>query len=238
VEAPRNVTPRLLQRLRAALRTAADPARAAAMQSYMKSEMPYWGVPAPRLRAICRELFASYPFESVARWRADVLSLWRSAKRREERYAALALAGHRKARAFQTLEALPMYEELIVSGAWWDFVDVLASHQIGKLLELYPREMRRTLRAWSRGDDLWKRRAAILAQLRCRDATDTQLLYACIRPSLSSKEFFLRKAIGWALRELAKYQPGEVLRYVEEHAHELSPLSRREALKHLLPQAG
>ena len=223
----------MIHRLRAALQAAADPVRAAPMQAYMKSEMPYWGVPAPRLRALCRELFTSYPFTDAARWRADVLTIWRSAQRREERHAAIALAGHRKARAFQTLEALPMYEEMIVSGAWWDFVDVLASHFIGKLLELHPREMRRTLRAWSRGDDLWKRRAAILAQLGFREATDTKLLYACIRPSLSSPEFFLRKAIGWALRQLARYQPDEVLRYVEEHADRLSPLSRREALKHL-----
>lgn len=229
------VTARLLPRLRAALQAAADPTRAAAMQAYMKSEMPYWGVPAPRVRALCSELFASYSFEDAARWRADVLAIWRSATHREERYAALALAGHARAGAFQTLEALPMYEEMIVSGAWWDFVDVLAGHQIGKLLQLYPREMRRTLRAWSRGDDLWKRRSAILAQLGFREATDTKLLYACIRPSLSSREFFLRKAIGWALRQLARYQPQEVLRYVEQHASELSPLSRREALKHLVP---
>jgi 3-methyladenine DNA glycosylase AlkD len=134
-----------------------------------------------------------------------VLALWRSATHREERYAALALARQRKAQAFQTLEALPLYEEMIVSGAWWDFVDELASHAIGELLERYPREMRRTLREWSRSGDLWKRRAAILAQLGFRDATDTKLLYACIRPSLSSREFFLRKAIGWALRQLARY---------------------------------
>ena len=130
---------RLPLRVRAALQAAGDPARAAAMQAYMKSEMPYWGVPAPRVRALCRELFASYPFADAARWRADVLALWRSATHREERYAALALARHGKARAFQTLEALPMYEEMIVSGAWWDFVDELASHAIGKLLQLYPR---------------------------------------------------------------------------------------------------
>ena len=228
-----HITPRLLPRLRAALKAAADPTRAAAMQAYMKSEMPYWGVSAPGVRAICRELFASYSFASAALWRADVLSLWRSAQRREERYAALALAGHRKARPLQTLEALPMYEEMVVSGAWWDFVDVLASHQIGNLLELYPREMRRTLRTWSRDDDLWKRRAAILAQLGFGAAMDTKLLFACIRPSLASSEFFLRKAIGWALRQLARYEPDEVLRYVEEHAQQLSPLSRREALKHL-----
>jgi 3-methyladenine DNA glycosylase AlkD len=227
---------RLLPRLRAALQAAGDPTRALAMQAYMKSEMPYWGVAAPRVRALCRELFASYPFEDAARWRADVLALWRSATHREERYAALELAGHRKAKAFQTLEALPMYEEMIVSGAWWDYVDELASHAIGTLLELYPRELRRTLRDWSRGDDLWRRRAAILAQLGFGEATDTKLLYACIRPSLSSREFFLRKAIGWALRQLARSQPEEVLRYVEEHADQLSPLSRREALKHLSPR--
>jgi 3-methyladenine DNA glycosylase AlkD len=203
------------------------------MQAYMKSAMPYLGVTAPELRRVCRELFAAYPFKDSESWRADVLSTWRGAAYREERYAAIALSGHRKARAFQTLDALPMYEEMIVTGAWWDYVDDLASHRIGPLLQAYPRAMRRTLLTWSRSPDLWKRRTSIICQLSFRDATDLELLYACIEPSLSSKEFFLRKAIGWALRQLAWYDPAEVLRYVKAHEHALSPLSRREALKNI-----
>jgi 3-methyladenine DNA glycosylase AlkD len=93
--------------------------------------------------------------------------------------------------------------------------------------------MRKTMLAWSRSSDLWKRRTSIICQMFFREQTDLSLLFQCIEPSLASKEFFLRKAIGWALRQLAKHDANAVLRYVDEHRAELSPLSQREALKHL-----
>lgn len=227
--------PPLLVSLRRELARVAEPARAPAMQAYMKSELPFWGVPAVKLKALCRASFAAQTFASAEDWRAAVLALWRSAERREERYAAIALSGVRAAKSFQDLDALPMYEEMIVTGAWWDYVDALAAHRIGPLLAAFPREMRKILRGWSRSPNLWRRRSAILCQLSFGKATDVALLYACIEPSLSSKEFFLQKAIGWALRQLARTEPREVLRYVNAHRAELSPLSQREALKHLAP---
>jgi 3-methyladenine DNA glycosylase AlkD len=223
----------LQQSVRRALRRAADPSRAAAMQAYMKSEMPYLGVTAPKVRGVCREVFASYAFVDAMTWRSDVLSLWRGAEHREERYAAIALAGHSKAEDFRKLDVLTMYEEMIVTGAWWDYVDDLAEHRVGPLLLAYPREMRESLLAWSRSPDMWKRRTSIICQMHFRGKVDRKLLYACIQPSLSSKEFFLRKAIGWALRQLAWYDVDEVIRYVKEHESELSSLSKREALKHV-----
>jgi 3-methyladenine DNA glycosylase AlkD len=92
--------------------------------------------------------------------------------------------------------------------------------------------MRSTLLEWSRGPDPWLRRTAIIAQVSFKAATDQQLLFACIEPSLGERGFFLRKAIGWALREYGKTAPAEVARYVADHERELSPLSRREALKY------
>jgi 3-methyladenine DNA glycosylase AlkD len=126
-----------------------------------------------------------------------------------------------------------MYEEMIVTGAWWDYVDTIASNRLGALLSSYPRQMRATMLKWSRCRNLWKQRAAILCQLGFKSQTDLDLLYACIQPSLSSKEFFLQKAIGWALRQYAWTDPREVARYVREHDGELSPLSKREALKNI-----
>lgn len=125
-----------------------------------------------------------------------------------------------------------MYEELIVTGAWWDYVDVLASHCLGELLRRNPREISKKMKEWSRSDNLWKRRSAILCQLQFKKDTDLKLLYACIAPSMDSTEFFLRKAIGWALRQYAWTDPVEIARYVREHDAALSPLSKREALKH------
>ncbi|HEU4559500.1 MAG TPA: DNA alkylation repair protein [Longimicrobium sp.] len=221
----------LLARLRAALAAAGDPARAAGAQAYMKSAMPYHGVPATPQRAIFREVFAGVSFPSASAWRETVLHLWRNAEYREERYAALWLAGDRRAAKFQAMDALPMYEEMIVTGAWWDFVDDIATHRLPVLLKRHPAEMKREMLAWSRGEDMWKRRSSILCQLPLKRETDLELLQACIAPSIGSREFFLRKAIGWALRQYARTDAAWVERYVRDHAAELSGLSKREALK-------
>jgi len=223
----------LLRALKKSLRAAADPAKAPAMQAYMKSSMPYLGVQAPQLRQAIRAVFAAHPVESFEEWRDAVMELWREARYREERYAAIELAGYTPYRLFRSLEALPMYEEMIVSGAWWDFVDTIATHQLGELLRRHPFEMPAILRQWAVCADMWKRRSAILAQLNFKSDTDLKLLYDCIRPSLGASEFFLRKGIGWALRQYARTDPAEVVRFVRRNEARLSPLSKREALKHV-----
>ena len=236
----------LLLDLRRELTRVAVPANAPAMQAYMKSAMPCHGVSATALRAACRKVFAAHPIASAAAWRRDALALWNGATRREERYAAIEWTGDARADAFQTLEALPMYEHMIVTGAWWDTVDTLASRRLGGLLRREPKPMRRLILAWSRDADIWKRRSAILCQIRFKEDTDLPLLYACVEPSLetnlskgtfkcrvlsATELFFLRKAIGWALRSYAWTDPKEVVRYVRSREGALSGLSRREALK-------
>jgi 3-methyladenine DNA glycosylase AlkD len=221
----------LLVELRKALRRVGDPAKAPAMQAYMKSTMAYHGVPTPLLRRVCKEVFADVRFESAADWQAQVLDLWRNARFREERYAAMNLAGHKQARPFQTPAAMKMYEELIVTGAWWDYVDAIASRHVGPILRSHPTPMRRKMLSWSTSKDLWKRRTSIICQLGFKESTDLELLYACIEPSLASREFFLQKAIGWALRQYAWTDGAEVKRYVRLNSARLSALSRREALK-------
>jgi 3-methyladenine DNA glycosylase AlkD len=193
--------------------------------------MPYLGVPAPLLRKACKKVFAEFPLPTAAAWQTAVLTLWRGARHREERYAAIELTGDRRARPFQAMATLPMYEEMIVTGAWWDYVDGIASHRLGDLLAQHPKDMKKKMLAWSRSDDLWKRRSSIICQLGHKERTDLDLLYACIEPSIDSREFFLRKAIGWALRAYAWTDSREVVRYVKENESRLSGLSRREALK-------
>jgi len=223
----------MLPMLRKALRAVADPRKAPAMQAYMKSDMPYHGVPMPLLRQVCRRAFATLEFASAREWQQQVRDLWHGAQFREERYAALHLAGDARAQAFQTPAAMRLYEELIVSGAWWDYVDDIAAHRVGPILRDYPAGMRRRMLTWSRSPNLWKRRTSIICQLGFKDETDLALLYACIEPSLDSKEFFLRKAIGWALRQHAWTDPAEVTRYVRRNRERLHSLSIREALKNL-----
>ena len=219
--------------LRARLTAIGDPARAPGMRAYMKSAMPYLGVSTVPLRQMCRDVFKDLGWPDSAAWQADVLALWRGAEFREERYAAIELSGVKAARGFQHMDALSMYEEMIVTGAWWDYVDAIANYRLWAILDIDREAMRRAMLAWSRDRDMWKRRASIICQLRAKETTDLDLLYACIAPSLDSKEFFLRKAIGWALRQYAWTDPAEVRRYVVANEGRLSGLSKREALKNI-----
>jgi 3-methyladenine DNA glycosylase AlkD len=222
----------LLRRLRAAMAAEADPARARQMEAYMKSAMPYHGLGLPQVRSISRRVFADVRFASCAEWQDAVLRLWREAGFREERYAALELAGDRRYRDCRRPDVLPMFEEMITTGAWWDLVDWVA-HLVGDLLRAYPDQMRPAMRAWSTDENMWKRRVSIICQVSFKKETDLALLYANIEPNLGDSTFFIRKAIGWALRSYAWADPVEISRYVRAHERQLSGLSRREALKNI-----
>jgi 3-methyladenine DNA glycosylase AlkD len=222
----------LLLEIRQALEAAAVPADAAPMQAYMKSAMPFWGVKAPARRAALRPLWKTWRFRERGALEEAARHVWLAATHREERYAVLDLLQRRPHLRLLDVASLPFLEALIVEGAWWDSVDDLAGKKVFAVWSADPAGTAPTLRAWARSDDLWLRRSAILAQLGAKDATDVALLEELMAPALTSEEFFLRKAIGWALRQYARTDPGWVRAYVEAHP-ELSGLSRREALKHL-----
>jgi len=224
---------KLIREIRKALRVLANPAKAPVMQAYMKSAMPYLGIQAVPFRKAAKAVLDACPLDSFEDWRDTALALWRGARYREERYAVIELVGHRSFQKFRTLDALPLFEEIITTGAWWDYVDSIAGQRIGELLQRYPKEMSAILREWAVSEDIWKRRSAILAQLKFKGATDLKLLYDCIQPSLARPEFFLRKGIGWALRQHAWTDPKEILRYVKANEKRLNPLSKREALKNV-----
>ena len=224
------MTSPLTQAVRTALERRRNARIAAGAQAYMKSEMPYYGVPMPLLRTITAEIFDAHPISMAADWRRIIGELWDNATHREERYAAIELAAYPPYQRFISLALLPLYRRMIQEGAWWDLVDALAA-RVAVLLATYPDRIKPTLRAWARHESIWLRRVAIISQISFREQTDVALLCDAIAPSLGSQEFFLRKAIGWALREFAKANPEEVKRYLAERGPELSPLSRREALK-------
>ncbi|MFD1847768.1 DNA alkylation repair protein [Arthrobacter flavus] len=227
----------LVAALRAELRAVADPAKAPQMQAYMKSAMPYLGVQSPPFKRVCRTVLAGHPLADRAQWDWAVHQLWDGATFREERYAAVALATHRLYSGYQDQETLNLYRHLVETGAWWDFIDVIASHGVGPILRASPETVAPQMQSWARDGHLWVRRTAILCQLSRKAATDTDLLAYVVamnlEDSLYGKEFFIRKAIGWALREYAKTDPDWVMAFVQDNEQGLSPLSRREALKHL-----
>ena len=202
------------------------------MQSYMKSAMPFYGVTSPQVDAVCKKVFAENPFPSCEEWQAAILELWRGARYREERYVAIRLVSVKRHRECWSPDLMPMLDEMIVSGAWWDYVDALAQ-VVGELLRSHPKKIRPVMRAWSTDANLWKRRVSIICQLSFKRDSDLELLYANIEPNLADRDFFIRKAIGWALRQYAWTNPKEVERYVHDHEAQLSGLSRREALKNI-----
>ena len=200
----------------------------------MKSALPFHGVPVPRVRQLVKAILPRHPLLDADSWQAAILRLWRNATHREQRYAAIEVLSARRYAGWLTPGAWPLIEELVVVGAWWDYVDAIAPNAIGALLRSHPDESKATLLRWAKDDDIWKRRAAILAQLKFKGATDEDILRAVIEPSVGAREFFLRKGIGWALRSYSYACPAFVIDYVRDNADRLSPLTKREALKALL----
>jgi 3-methyladenine DNA glycosylase AlkD len=223
---------KLSARIRAEMAAAADPARAPGMQAYMKSTMPYHGLKSAQVDDICKRVFAEHSLASCREWRAAILELWRGARFREERYASIRLTSVKAHRECWTPALMPVLEEMIVTGGWWDYVDSLAQ-VVGELLRTHPGNVQPVIRAWSKDTNLWKRRVSIICQISFKCDTDLELLYANIEANLADRDFFIRKAIGWALRAYAWTDPKEVARYVRAHEAELSGLSRREALKNI-----
>lgn len=220
----------LIAAIRARLTASADPERAAGAQAYLKSAMPQLGVRVPEVRRIVKAEAAAAPFASGDELRSAVLELFRSATYREERYAAIDLTASKLVRS--DLAMLPVYEEMIRTGAWWDLVDGVED-RLGRLLQAHRDAVTPLLLRWSTDPDFWIRRSSITAQLGAKANTDTRLLAGVIEANLADREFFIRKAIGWALREYAKTDPAWVRQFAATHVDALSPLSLREALRNL-----
>ncbi|QSR30964.1 DNA alkylation repair protein [Nocardioides sp. S5] len=224
--------------VRAALAATGDPERAVQQQAYMKSDLPYVGLGAPELRALLRPLLVEHRFVDRGSWEAAALELWDDVTHREEWYAAVALLRHRAYRDWLDPDLLPLLEHLVRTGAWWDVVDEVASHLVGQVLLDHRAAATPVMDVWSVDpDSMWVRRTAMLAQLRHGEDTDTDLLERVLVANLDGtaygREFFVRKALGWALRQHARTDPVWVRAFADRYGDRLSGLSRREALKHL-----
>ncbi|HEY0845298.1 MAG TPA: DNA alkylation repair protein [Noviherbaspirillum sp.] len=220
--------------VRKALQRLADPAKAPLMAAYMKTDMPFYGVQKPDRIAMHRTMRTQFRPDSQEAYRDGVLALWHLAHR-EEKYAAIEFATQHKAHI--GIASLPLYEQLIREGAWWDLVDPVATLLVGSVLLKHREQTHDVMEKWIADPDMWIRRAALLAHLKHKAQTDeTQLFDHCLRLA-PEKAFFLRKAIGWALREYSKTAPAAVRTFLRSHRDLLSPLSFREGAKHLL-QAG
>lgn len=219
----------LVSTLRAALEAAAVPGQAEPMTAYMNHRFTFLGVPAPARRAAQKPTLDALAPATGDELVAFARTCWADPAREVQYVAADALRRHNKA---LDPSHLPALAELITSKPWWDTVDALATHGVGPLVARHP-ELSPVMDAWIDSDDLWLARTAILHQLLWKERTDPERLFAYADQRAADTDFFIRKALGWALRQYARTDPEAVRAYVESRADRLSPLTRREALKHL-----
>ena len=225
----RTVSHPLVTHLRSAMQDAADPAKAPSMRAYMKTDQPFYGVQATPRRKIFRAAIKLHPIRSRAEYAAAIRDLW-GGVHREEMYLALDLA--ERVKAYRDIDAWPLFVDLMRTASNWDTLDWIAATLLGDLLGKH-REKEAEVRAWRDDPNLWVRRTSLLVHLKHKTDTNVPLLAETILHLAHETDFFIRKAIGWNLREYAKTDPDWVRTFVAEHADQLSGLSKREALKNL-----
>ncbi|MDU0478141.1 DNA alkylation repair protein [Staphylococcus chromogenes] len=227
-------TESFLAHIRAGFTPFADPERAKGQQAYLKTDEPMIGVTNGDLRAVVNavslELLGRNP--ALEELLAVAEHTWTHAESRDERRAAIFLLALPRYARLTTIDAMPLIRRLVTEGAWWDLVDALVKVQ-PFVRASAPAESDTLMREWARDEDLWIRRYAIISQLGTRSKLDKDLLVDCILPNLADREFFVAKAIGWALRDHARHDPEWVREFVSVHEKRMQPLSKREALKHL-----
>ncbi len=214
----------------AELKRLADPAKAPAMAAYMKTPQPFFGVPTPLRTAMLKQMgdrFAPPDQKSYAR---SVIALWKL-PHREQQYCAISFA--RRYEQFITPASLPLYERMIREGAWWDFVDDIAVNLVGAVYGNFRAQTRPTIELWIDDNDLWIRRTALLSHLKHKRATDAPQLFRHCLKRAHEPEFFIRKAIGWILREYSKTDPRAVRKFLATNRKRLSKLSFDEGSKQL-----
>jgi 3-methyladenine DNA glycosylase AlkD len=214
----------------AGLSAVADPEKAPLMRAYMRTDMPFYGVQKAGRTPILRDLVKNFQPGDEGEYRQLVLGLW-NLGHREERYIALGVARHFK--AFIHPAQIDLFWALIVEGAWWDLVDEVATKLVRHLVVEFPAEAWNVVDTWADDPDMWLRRTALLCQIGAKDRTDSDRLYRFCAARAHEEEFFIRKAIGWALREYAKTDPDAVAAFLNSHRDELSGLSYREGSKHI-----
>jgi len=206
----------------------ADPSQAPGMKKYMRDQFEYLGIKSPQFKVLMKEFLSTNGLPPINNLDVILRDLW-SLPQREFQYTATSLLGRcEKELPAQFIKTL---EFMIITKSWWDTVDTISGGTLGVHFRRFPGVRGKYLAKWRKSDNFWLRRAAILFQLNYKKETDFDLLCDIIRENLDSKEFFINKAIGWALRQYARTDPKAVRNFVK--AAPLHPLSRREAMKHL-----
>ena len=196
-------------------------------KNYLRNQFEFLGIRAPIRRKLTSQFIKDNGLPDKDCLQAVIYFLWDMPEREFQKGALDLLAKSKK-----TLgpEDIPWLSNLIVKKSWWDTVDELAPHSIGSIFLAHPEIISSYADKWIEDENIWLQRTAIIYQLFYKDKTDVERLYRYILRRADSNEFFVQKAIGWALRQYAKTNPDAVMSFVSTHS--LKPLSRREALKH------
>lgn len=205
-----------------------NPTDAASMTKYMRNQFAHYGIKSPLRKEILKAFAAEYGLPSVEQVEPIVLDLWAQPQRECQHAAMWVLEKKRKQLPAETINLI---ETCIVTKSWWDTIDFLSSHDAAYFFKQYPETKSTHLAKWRNSDNFWLRRASILFQLLYRQETDEELLFTIIQENSGSKEFFINKAIGWALRTYSRIDETAVVQFVQ--TTDLHPLSEREALKWL-----
>ena len=216
----------LLENITVQFEKASDPSYAGRMENYMRNQFAFYGIPSPERKVLSSAIIAQNKAKIKTNWREVVELCWREPKRELQYFAQELAAKHVK--SFEK-EDIALIEMMITQKSWWDTVDFVASNLAGAYYRKFPEEIAPTVRRWMNSGNLWLCRTCLLFQLKYGLNTDTGLLFACIGELGSSRDFFIRKAIGWSLRQLSKTNPDLVIEFVNKH--KLPELSRKEALK-------
>ncbi len=204
----------------------ADPSTAIPMAKYMKNKFEYFGIKSPLRKEISRPFLVNSNLPHVQVVPEITIEFWERPER-ELQYFAMSLS--QKNLKTSPIDHIELYENLILQKSWWDTVDSLATWNIGQHFRRFPQQISVYTNKWMSSKNIWLQRSCLLFQLKYKEKTDFKLLKSFILPLISSKEFFIKKAIGWALREYSKTNPEEVVRFVKEYS--LSTLSYREATR-------
>jgi 3-methyladenine DNA glycosylase AlkD len=215
-----------IEQLTASFHAHRNPEKSLQMENYMKNNFPFLGIQTPIRNTLQKPFLQNLKSEKEIDWDL-VHGLWNE-KEREFQYVVIDYLIAKKKQLTPT--DLNLIKQLISTKSWWDSVDLLASHLVGFIFQHFP-EAQEEILQWATSENLWLRRTSIICQLKSKSNTNTAFLTQTITSNLNSNEFFINKAIGWALREYSKSDPKWVSEFIEKHS--LHSLSKKEASKHL-----
>ena len=222
----------LLLQLQVEMSKAVNQTESVAMAAYMKNKFPFLGIKQPLRKAVSKSILKELAQLPPNRFKFIVKHLWNLPEREFQYCATDFLEFCIKKWDEDFIETI---EWLIVNKSWWDTVDLIAAHFAGGYFKRFPENRIDIVQKWNNSENMWLNRTAILFQLGYKKETDVALLFKIILKHKSSNEFFIQKAIGWALRQYSYTDTNAVIDFVEKS--DLKPLSRREALKAINRQA-